>query len=276
MSCVLKAACLEWIVKSVSATSQLSSAINVADFPSHSIIRRDVAIIGGGSTGTYSTINLRDMGKSVVVVEANNRLGGHTEAYTDPATNITVDIGVVVFHNLDLVRDYFARFNIPLGTTGGASSPTEYVDFQTGKIVSGYSPPSLSNPLAVYSAQVAKYPALDGGFYLPDSVPADLLLPFRDFTTKYALEPALTFFSTLCQGLGEFLAQPTLYVFKNVGLGVLQGIATGFLTTARHDNSQLYDKATTELGTAALLNSTVRVEARFISKSHHDNPSETQ
>ena len=243
----------------VSAIPDLSSKINVADFPSHSIIRRDVAIIGGGSTGTYSAIGLRDLGKSVVVVETQGRLGGHTETYTDPATNFTVDIGVIVFHDLDIVKDCFARFNVPLVKLGGASSSTatEYVDFRTGKIASGYSAPNFSDALATYITQIAKYPDLENGFYLSDPVPTDLLLSFGKFAKKYAIEPALDFLFDFAQGLGDLLHQPTLYVFKNLGIGVMQDSVTGFLTTARHDNSELYEKATTELGADALLNSTV-------------------
>src|SRR5882762_9070994 len=73
------------------------------------VIRRDVAIIGGGSTGTYSAIRLRDLGKSVVVVEAKGRIGGHTELYVDPATGTTSNMGVVVWHNLPEARSYLAR-----------------------------------------------------------------------------------------------------------------------------------------------------------------------
>lgn len=65
---------------------------------------------GGGSTGTYSAIKLRDLGKSVAVVEAKAVLGGHTETWTDPITQAKVDIGVIVFHDLDLVRKYFGRY----------------------------------------------------------------------------------------------------------------------------------------------------------------------
>ena len=258
MQYALKAVCFGWI-GIVSAISQVSSKIDVSDFPANSIIWRDVAIIGGGSTGTYSAINLRDMGKSVVVVEAKDRLGGHTETYTDPATNITIDIGVVLFQNLSVVRDYFARFNIPLERVG-SSSPglvTEYVDFRTGKIVSGYSPPSPSAALAAYGVQVAKYPALENGFYLPEPVPVDLLLPIGDFVQKYDLGSAVNLIFFFAQGLGDLLRQPTVYVFKNFGLGVLTDLATGFLTSAHHDNSELYEKATTELGADVLLNSNI-------------------
>ena len=62
------------------------------------MIRRDVCVIGGGSAGTYTAVRLGDLGRSVVVVEAKDRLGGHTETYHDPVTGGTVDIGVIVLH----------------------------------------------------------------------------------------------------------------------------------------------------------------------------------
>jgi heterodisulfide reductase subunit A-like polyferredoxin len=47
--------------------------------PIEETIVRDVCILGGGSTGTYAAIRLsQDMGKSVVVIEKTERLGGHT------------------------------------------------------------------------------------------------------------------------------------------------------------------------------------------------------
>ena len=46
------------------------------------VIERDVCVIGGGSGGTYSAVALKDAGKSVVVLERKQRLGGHTECRT--------------------------------------------------------------------------------------------------------------------------------------------------------------------------------------------------
>ncbi|KAL2012551.1 hypothetical protein VTN00DRAFT_76 [Thermoascus crustaceus] len=43
------------------------------------IITRDVCILGGGATGTYAAVCLKDMGQSVAVIERNDRLGGHAE-----------------------------------------------------------------------------------------------------------------------------------------------------------------------------------------------------
>jgi len=58
------------------------SATLPQNFASADIIERDVAIIGGGSAGTYSAVRLKDMGKSVVVIEKDVVLGGHTDTYS--------------------------------------------------------------------------------------------------------------------------------------------------------------------------------------------------
>lgn len=68
-------------------------------FSAKDTITVDVAIIGGGATGTYAAVRLKDYGKSVLVIEKSGRLGGHTETYfaTDapaPFTGAPVDYGV--------------------------------------------------------------------------------------------------------------------------------------------------------------------------------------
>ena len=233
--------------------------INPAAYPASATITRDICIIGGGSTGTYSAIRLADSGKNIVVVEANDRLGGHTNTYTDPSTGETIDYGVEYFRNLTVVDDYFARFNIPLTTAPSATDGQviKYVDFRTGEVVADYTSADPSAALAAYGAQLEKYAYVEAGFDLPYPVPADLLLPFGDFVIKYKLEAAVGILFEYAQGLGNLLEQYTLYVFKNIGLGVLQALQTGFLTTARQNNSELYEKALAELGQDVLLQSHV-------------------
>lgn len=224
-----------------------------------SIITRDVAVIGGGATGTYAAIRLRDLGRSVVVVETADRLGGHTHTYTDPGTGGKADIGVAVWHELPIVRDYFARFDVPLEKAifDAPGTVAKYVDYRTGREVTGYAPGDPSAALGAYAAQLSRYPYLEAGFNLPDPVPAELLLPFGDFVRKHALDGAVTTIFNFGQGLGDLLRLPTLYVFKNFGPGILRNLQAGFLTTARHDNSELYRKAAAELGADALLHSRV-------------------
>ena len=224
-----------------------------------SIITRDVVVIGGGATGTYAAIRLRDLGRSVAVVETADRLGGHTHTYTDPGTGGKVDIGVIVWHELPIVREYFARFDVPLekASFDAPGQVSKFVDYRTGKEVTGYAPADPSAALGAYAAQLGRYPYLEAGFDLPDPVPADLLLPFGDFVRKYALDAVVGTIFNFGQGLGDLLRQPTLYVFKNFGQDILRNLQVGFLTTARHDNSEIYRKALAELGGDALLRSRV-------------------
>ena len=237
--------------------------------PENDTIVRDVVVIGGGSSGTYTAIGLRDLNQSVVVIERKDRLGGHTETYQDPVSKGFDNIGVVVWHDLPLVRSYFSRFNVPLKPIGSGFGgiTNKYIDFRTGKIVASYTPPDPAAALAAYGVQLAKYPYLNEGFVLPDPVPADLLLPFGDFVKKYSIGDAVQTIFGYGQGTGDILNISTLYVAKVIGLDTLRCITTGaFLTAASGDNSEIYEKARAELGSDALLQSTVVAISRGGSK----------
>lgn len=63
------------LAAAVAWASPLDETINEADFARGSVITRDVAILGGGASGSYAAVRLReDLGHSVVVVEAKSRL----------------------------------------------------------------------------------------------------------------------------------------------------------------------------------------------------------
>lgn len=229
-----------------------SPSVNTAAYGPSSIIRRDVCIIGGGSSGTYAAIGLRDKGKSVAVIEKQSVLGGHTNTYTDPDSGTKVDYGVVVFENTSTVTSYFSRFDIPLtsGTGSFATNTTSiYVDFRTGELVPRYAPEDPTAAFTAYAAELAKYPFLnEPGWNLPVPVPEDLLMPFGDFVSKYGLGAAVQIINQYAQGFGDILTMPTLYLLKYFNRPVLAGAQTAFLTTARRDNSELYEKARAELG----------------------------
>jgi hypothetical protein len=120
-----------------------------------------------------------------------------------------------------------------------------------------YNPNNFIDALGVYSAQVAKYPYLDLGFNLTYPVPDDLLLSFGQFVTKYSIGALVPFMWTFVQGIGDLLNVPTIYVMKYLGISSLGNIQDGFLTTAAHDNSLLYESAQVVLGDNVLYNSTV-------------------
>jgi hypothetical protein len=221
------------------------------------VIRRDVCVIGGGSSGTYTAVRLRDLGRSVVVVESQDRLGGHCETFHDPVTGGTTDIGVIVFHDLPVVRDYFARFDVPLVGFGGFRETPIYVDYRTGKVVPGYAPPAPV-ALPVYLGLLQQHPYLAAGFDLPDPVPPELLMPFGDLVEQAGLQSIVQLVFGFSQGIGDLLRQPVLYVMKLIGLGVIQNVlANSFLTTARQNNSELYERATAFLSEDVLLSTRV-------------------
>ncbi|CAK9881658.1 unnamed protein product [Sphagnum jensenii] len=202
------------------------SDLKLQDYNFSDVITRDVCIVGGGSTGTYAATRLRDLGKSVVVVEHKDRMGGHTQTYTDPQTGRTVDLGVQAFHNLDIVKNYFNRFNIPLVTVNATSSgvTSTSVDFRTGKEVAGYVPSDPTAALVGSAAQLAKYPYLETGYNLTYPVPEDLLLPFGEFVTKYSLQGVVRLIFENVQGVGDLLNLLTLYVFKLVGSDIIRDL----------------------------------------------------
>lgn len=124
------------------------------------------------------------MGQSVVVVEKENILGGHTNTFVDPVTNATWDYGVTIWHNLTVVTNYLARLNVELEDVNIAVSSMGlelFVDFSTGKALTNFTPTDPTDTLVAYSDQLKRFTFLNGGFELPNPVPADLLLPFGDF-----------------------------------------------------------------------------------------------
>jgi flavin-dependent amine oxidoreductase len=240
----------------VAAAAGLPSGVAAAQ--TGRVMERDVCVIGGGSSGTYTAVRLRDMGKSVALVERTGRLGGHTQSFRDPVTGGTVDIGVVVFHDLPLVRDYFAKLGVPVQTSS-ATNPgaPKLADFRTGKIVQGYELPQPTT-LPTYFGLLQQYPYLDAGFTLPNPVPPELLMPFEQFVAAHGLEDLVPLVFRFGQGLGDVMAKPTIYVMKNFGIDVITNIFNGtFLAVPGQNNGELYEKATTYLGDDVLLNATI-------------------
>ena len=232
------------------------------DISPQNTLNVDICVIGGGAAGTYSAIKSKDLNKTVVLVEQQDRLGGHSKTYVDPGSNRSIELGVAEYMDTPIVREWFARFEVPLyqfnfSIPGVTSS---YADFQTGQIATARQG-DLLGAWDAFQTQVAKYPFLDYSLdSVPFPVPADLLLPFGQFITKYNLRDAVPYLSLYAQGWGNFVTLPTLLAIKYFppsffSPATLYSGAPGAL--AAKESSLIYEKATKELGTNALLSSTV-------------------
>lgn len=240
---------------------QCTSIFDPRNYDEEDVIRRDVAVIGGGASGTYGAIRLGDMGKSVVLVERASRLGGHENTYTDPVTGTNIDYGVQAYDNISVSRDFFARFNIPVTNYSFTTVPAIYANFKTGQVLPDFTPGLNFTP---YAQQLAKYPDFSWSWSLPNPVPEDLLVTFGDFITKYSLEDVAYSIFSITDGVAnpQLLNQLTVNIFRWLDQGFLVGVNGGNIVTAQHDNGELYAKAQEELGSNALLNSTVIAASR--------------
>jgi hypothetical protein len=129
---------------------QFHAWFSQANYNTGDIIQRDVAIIGGGAGGTYAAINLKDLEKSIVLVERLSRLGGHVNTYQDAATGIFVDYGVQAYENITGAQAFFDRFDVPVVPYVPSSAHTVYVDFTSGQTLANFVPGDELHP--VYSA----------------------------------------------------------------------------------------------------------------------------
>ncbi|KAL8906164.1 MAG: hypothetical protein Q9207_002197 [Kuettlingeria erythrocarpa] len=233
--------------------------LDPATFAPKDILVKDVCVIGGGCSGTYTAIRLQDKGKSVLVVEKRGQLGGHASTYKDPKTDITLDVGVIVFGHLEEVKRFFGRFGIPLKTVPTSLGPPVYVDFCSGETIQ-HSPPDQAAVGAAfqrYAAQLAKYPELQDGFELTYPVQEDLLLPFGEFVKKHSLDDLVTTIFAICQGYSPLLELSTIYVLKYCNSVLMDTLERGFLMTERNNVGELYQKAAMELDGNVLLSSSV-------------------
>jgi hypothetical protein len=225
------------------------------------ILERDIAIIGGGASGVYAALRLREMNHSLAVVEERSSFGGHVSTYTIPGTETHVDYGAQGFGgDEEAIHRFFGYYNIPLirvKLSEVGFGNTRYVDFKTSTELSGFHP---SNDLSVFSREVHKYPEIAWNTVLPNPLPEDLALPFRDFIVKYGLASSVFNIYFQTEGLGDLLSKPTLYVFKYLNPDYLDGqlpSSPGFFVTEKAFNQEVYLRAQADLGADALVSSKV-------------------
>ncbi|KAK4179112.1 hypothetical protein QBC36DRAFT_86095 [Triangularia setosa] len=231
-------------------------------------IYKDVVIIGGGASGSYSAVRLReDYNVSVVVIEKNSNLGGHVNTFIDPATGRGFDCGVQNWIELGGARAFFERFGVEMQPNVRSTFETVSVDFTNGQQLTNYSPPSAADRTAALQRYVAVaesfLPILEPGWWTfpqPQDIPPDLLLPFQDFVSKHNLTAAVpTFHATTGFGIHDMLGHLSVWFMRsfNVNLArVLLGAETSIVPISRK-NQDLYDRILTSLGPDALTSTTV-------------------
>ncbi|KAK3985357.1 beta-cyclopiazonate dehydrogenase [Cladorrhinum sp. PSN332] len=237
------------------------------------IIIKDVAIVGGGASGSYAAIRLKeDFNKSIILIEKQGRIGGHVSTFDDPETSTPFDFGVNSFNDYGPAQAFFQRMGVPVSVPARTPLTTQYVDFSTGLPVSGFIPPSNADrtaALLTFLNVTAPFePFLLPGYWnfpSPSQIPEDLLLPFGDFVTKYNISAAASqVFQVTGMGVGDFKNSLTMYVLAAFGPPMIRafvGQGSTFTPNSRR-NIQLYEAIQARLNSDILLNSVVAQSIR--------------
>jgi Uncharacterized conserved protein len=230
--------------RSASVFALAVSATTIAGFKAEDIITRDVAILGGGATGTYAAVQLREQGHSVALVEKKDRLGGHAETLYLPNDKY-VNYGVEGYFNNDITTKFFKQLDVDYEALLPGSIISENVNFNTGeRVLPGSEILGTVAGAVLYRASIEQFDYLaSGAYYLPDNVPEVLLRPFREFVEAHALQGALDVIFTFAENVGNLLEAPLLYVIQNFGIIHINALLEGGYIRPKNGTYELFGKA---------------------------------
>lgn len=175
--------------------------------------------------------------------------GGHTAFYNDPVSGNPINVGVQAWMEYKDSFDFPERMNVSTsGSMTFTPNTNEYIDFTTGVPVDNYVAPTQDEMFASlqrYLDAIEPYEdmILPGFFNFPkpDSIPEDLLMPFRDFVDKYDLEAAVPqIWDSTAQGIGDTMDVPTLWVIQASGIPMVKALL-GSGAAAVPESGRLYD-----------------------------------
>ncbi|KAK5686700.1 hypothetical protein LTR17_026899, partial [Elasticomyces elasticus] len=231
----------------------------------NNLVHKDVVVIGGGAAGTYAAVRLAQEGKSVALIERNDRLGGHVNTYYDQKTGEPFDYGVIFYGNCSVTMDFFNYLGVEV--TGGEEPKTQiFADFATGAtiphdIVANKTGDYLTS-LKGWIVQLAKYPWLtdNSGWHFPATFDDEIFMPFGEYLAKYNLGGLATLLTYTSQS-GNILGAPALYYMKWCNRAA-SGL--GGYWQKDGNNQEIYNTAFTKLGAAknVYLNSKVNAVHR--------------
>lgn len=242
-------------------------------FPPAKTLTRDVAIIGGGASGTYAAVRLsQDLNTSIILIEPKDHLSGHVDTYIEPTTNTPIDYGVQTYVNYGPAPNFFARFGVETKTFAARRLTSVPVDIETGAKLTGYTPPSFNatnEAFRAWLAFVAQFESiLDGpgywNFPALDHIPSDLLLPFGELVGQHPeIAPAIPRIAAISGiGAGGFKQLLTIDVVMAFGAPVTRDtLANGFIVPVV-SNSLVYQRAYEVLKKDVLLRSSIKKAER--------------
>ncbi|KAL4882552.1 hypothetical protein BJY04DRAFT_36999 [Aspergillus karnatakaensis] len=208
-------------------------------------IARDVCILGGGATGTYAAVQLIERGRSVVIVEPKDHLGGHSDMAYLPGGK-ELDFGIRAYFDQEVVKDFFAQLHVEHELFHQPAILTDYVNLETGQRVLPSSTDALALLVALIRYRKVTEPfnyLIPGAFDLPDEVPEVLLRPFREFVEEHDLQAALPIIYTFTDALGDVLKAPLLYVLQLFGPSHIDALLEGPYIRPRNGSSTLFRQA---------------------------------
>jgi hypothetical protein len=249
--------------------SPARAKISERDFHPGNTLIRDVMIVGGGASGTYAAVRLReDLNTSIVVVEPKSRLGGHVDTYTVPETNTTLEFGVQSYMRYGPAVGFFERFGVELGVFTTKPLKSVNVDVETGEALNYTAPPQaeVSAALKKWQQFVEKYDNLvEPGYWNfppPGKIPEDFLTPFGKFARQNGIEAAVPRIVVIAGvGIGNLQTIPTLHVIQAFGAQTAAGLVNGFAKPVV-SNSLLYQRAYDLLEKDVFLNSVIQETER--------------
>jgi hypothetical protein len=231
------------------------------------VIETDIAIVGGGATGTYAAIRLReDLNTSIIVVEPRDHLGGSVSTYNVPETNTTLEYGVQSYVRNQAAIDFYARFYINTQPFAARRLTTITVDVETGAQLKSYIPPSqnaTTEALKRYLDIVSRYEnMLEPGYWnfpQPQDIPAELLTPVEDFVKLHKLEAAIPRIVAISGvGYGGIRHLLTFNLMQAFGATLTRQVLNNELLLPVGSNSLVYQRALALLSDDVLLSTTVK------------------
>ncbi|KAK6840059.1 hypothetical protein PG987_005925 [Apiospora arundinis] len=186
--------------------------------------------------GAHAALRLKDMGKSIVLIEQEDILGGNIDSYTAPGSDKSMDFGVFSFIDYGGAAALFQRLNVSTAPPARVRAPTKYVDFTTGAPIPGYTAPTRE----AYKVAMEKY----------------LSICENDFVKKHGIEDAVPqIYATTGFGIGRQADELTLSVMLTFGAQLarsLLGRQGGFIA-ASHRNQDVYDAMAREIGSTSIM-----------------------